>query len=156
MRRLIGAAALVALAATAMSAHAGSVRREIGIVIAPVPMQEGRPLAEIARCAPPAIEDHGAFGSVIELLPGEGDGAHMFSLLDAEMGFTPPPADFDITFYTDIGSCDPASFRMPAPSDPPVFDGPYNEQGMIPLGMRYAVVTTKDGIEVPFELRIVS
>lgn len=83
-------------------------------------------------------------GRVIPILQEEAGGYHRFRLLDGDMGpwdagdgpVFGPDTDFDVTFFASLGPCDGS-----ASQDVGRFASPFNEEGIIPAGSRYAVVT---------------
>lgn len=157
MRRLVIA---VLMSATLMgTAHATEYRYVLGVVATPTIVTPGGPNIELARCAHlndlPKDSVGGSLGGVVvELLPGEDDGAHAFVLTDAQMGITPPPTNFDVTFVSSLGACGSGGVSPVEPAEPPVFARPGDESVIIPVGMRFAIVTATDGVDVPFELII--
>ena len=147
---LLFGAVLLCVAPISSANHREDARRESGAIQLPGLPGE-RPEAAL-RCGYLADARLGAgpLGHVAVLLDDEGDGTHRFALVDGQMGFFDgiiERADYDVAFYADLGSC--------GVGDPPVlarFDGPWNEEGAIPQGARYALITLgNEKIESAFE-----
>lgn len=148
MRKIAALAAVLGLAASpAPAAHS---REAIAQLWAPA---ADRAAAEtVTRCVylrGEQAESGGWLGWVEPLAEEEGDGAHAFTLVDPEMGLGPAPTDFDVAFFADLGACPGA-----APEPLARLDGPANEEGTIPGGARFALVTQSDDVLVPFVLTI--
>lgn len=149
-RRLVAAACVVA-ALVAPAYATQPIREEFGTILLNTPKDHAvdqRLMAE--RCIFQTIgNDPGVdyIGRVVSIRAEEADGRHRFRLLDGDMGpwdsdggiVFGPDTDFDVAFYATPGPCD--GTLPPAREEPVRFDGPFNEEGIIPAGSRFAVVT---------------
>lgn len=155
MRRLALAVFVFVLAIA--PAHAGVPRRASGFVTIPTGDVPGEAPFALARCEAITLgHENASFGFVIELLPAEGDGNHTFELVDGNMssvdGLINEPANFDVGFYANLGSCGDAT----APPPSTRFQEPLTDRGTIPAGARYAVVTMTGKALASFEMFIAS
>lgn len=154
MRRI--AAGLLLLALTAIvPARAIPPRRVSGSVTIPTGNLPGETPFALARCETVTNgRSSASFGFVIDLLPEEGDGLHTFELVDGNMsavdGLITEPANFDVAFYADLGSCGDAANPPPSVR----FQAPLTDQGTVPDGARYAVVTMSGKVLAGFDLFI--
>lgn len=154
MRRIVAGVLLLALTAI-VPARAIPPRRASGSVTIPTGDMPGEMPFALARCeALTNGHSSAGFGFVIDLLPEEGDGRHTFELVDGNMsavdGLITEPANFDVAFYADLGSCGDAANPPPSAR----FQAPLTDRGTVPGGARYAVVTMSGKAHAGFEMFI--
>lgn len=154
MKRTVAALALAALTA-GMPAGAVPPRRAGGSVSVPTGNLPGEAPFAIARCeAVTRGHQSAGLGFVVDLLPEEGDGTHTFELVDGNMsavdGLITEPANFDVAFYDDLGSCGDAATPPPSVR----FQAPLTDRGTIPAGARFAVVTMTGKVHAGFDMFI--
>lgn len=150
-RRIAGAvSAAITLGLLAPAAHATRpAREEVGTILLLTTKDHGaKQWLTAEQCIYSTVGNQTGvdyIGRVIPIHAGEADGHHRFRLLDGDMGpwdagsgpVFGPDTDFDVTFFTSLGPCDGSASSQ----DVERFAGPYNEEGIIPAGSRYAVVT---------------
>lgn len=150
-RRFVRAAiAAIAISILASAAHAAQpVREEFGTILLHTPKDQGADQWLTAeRCIFTVAGNASSvdfIGRVLPIREDEAGGHHRFRLLDGDMGpwdsgqgpVFGPDTDFDVTFFTSLGPCDGSAQSH----DIGRFAGPFNEEGIIPAGSRYAVVT---------------